>query len=85
MVVFGVAGDVGAYVVEGEFAAGGLGGVEEGEGEVGEAFEVVVARYLMSSSTRGSVLAKGSVSSTIWGSGWLILSRSQSTAKGAWW
>ena len=43
MVVFGVAGDVGAYVVEGEFAAGGLGGVEEGEGEVGEAFEVVVA------------------------------------------
>ena len=39
----------------------------------------------MSSSTRGSVLTKGSVSSTIWGSGWLILSRSQSTAKGAWW
>ena len=32
-----------AYVVEGEFAAGGLGGVKEGEGEVGEAFEVVVA------------------------------------------
>ena len=36
----------------------------------------------MSSSTRGSVLAKGSVSSTIWGSGWLILSRSQSDGEG---